>query len=207
MAAWLATATISEWLERVHPRRAGAFARIGNLPRAAHGMTVAHLGMAVLIAGVSASQAWKQESIQTMTAGQSVNIAGYTMTFEGVKDVQGPNYFAAEATFVASRDGETIATLQPALRMYDQPKQQITFTNVRTTFAADLIAILGEPQGDNAWVTRFYYEPMVPFIWYGVLLMAIGGFVSLSDRRHRVGAPKRATAAAAMPLPEAAAAE
>ncbi len=207
MAAWLATATISEWFERVRLNRPGAWARIGNLPRAAHGMTVAHLGMAVLIAGVSASQAWKQESIQTMTPGQSVNIAGYTMTFEGVKDVQGPNYFAAQATFIAAKDGETIATMQPELRMYDQPKQQITFTNVRTTFTSDLIAILGEPQGETAWVTRFYYEPLVPFIWYGVLLMAVGGFVSLSDRRHRVGAPKRATAATAMPLPEAAAAE
>jgi cytochrome c-type biogenesis protein CcmF len=206
MAAWLAVATISEWLDRVHLNRSGAWARISNLPRAAHGMTIAHLGMAVLIAGVSASQAWKQEAIQTMAPGQSVNIAGYTMTFEGVKDVQGPNYVASQATIVATKGEETIATMRPELRMYDQPRQQITFTNVRTTFSADLIAILGEPQGETTWVTRFYYEPLVPFIWYGVLLMGIGGFVSLSDRRHRVGAPKRA-ASSAMPAPEPAAAE
>ncbi len=203
IAAYLAVASISEWIDRVRLTKSGAWTRIANLPRAAHGMTVAHLGMAVLIAGVSGATAWRQERIQTMAQGQTVEMAGYTMTFNGVKMVQGPNYAAGRADITVSRAGKTIATLLPELRTYDQPPQQTTFTSIHTTFYADLYAALGEPQGaDGAFVTRFFYVPFVPFLWYGVLLMGLGGLISLSDRRLRVGAPQRA--AAAMPLAQAA---
>jgi cytochrome c-type biogenesis protein CcmF len=202
MAVWLAVASIMEWSDRVKVTRAGAWQRIVHLPRAAHGMMIAHLGMAVLIAGVSGAAAWKQERIQTLAPGQSVDIAGYTMTFQGVQMVNGPNYSAGRATVVASRDGREIATMYPELRNYIQPKQQTTFTSIRTTFFADLYVALGEAQGaEGAFVTRFYYQPMVPFLWYGVLLMTFGGLISLTDRRHRVGAPQRAAAGAAMPAP------
>jgi len=207
MAAWLAVATLSEWSDRVRFGHAGAWTRIAGLPRAAHGMTLAHFGVALLIAGVSASAAWKQERIQTMAPGQTVEIAGYTMTFEGVRMVRGPNYDATEATIVVSKNGKRVTVMQPQLRNYIQPRQQNSFTTVHTTFTSDMHAVLGEAQGTNgAYVTRFYFEPLVPFMWYGVLLMAIGGFTSLSDRRHRVGAPKRA-ASAVTPLPQAAPAE
>ena len=202
MAVWLGLASISEWIDRVKLTRTGAWARISALPRAAHGMTVAHLGMAVLIAGVSSAAAWKQERIQTLAPGQSVDIAGYTMTFQGVEVVPGPNYSAGRATIVASRNGKEIATMHPELRAYQQPPQQTTFTSIHTTLYADLYAAIGEAQGaEGAFVTRFYYQPLVPFLWYGVLLMAFGGLISLTDRRHRVGAPKRAAAmSAAMPV-------
>jgi cytochrome c-type biogenesis protein CcmF len=194
MATWLAVATIGEWVDRVKVTRSGALSRIGNLPRAAYGMTAAHLGMAVLIAGVSASSAWKQERIQTMAPGQAVEIAGFTMTFEGVEMVRGPNYEAGQSTIVVTRNGDHVTTMHPELRMYSNPPQQLSYTNVHTTFTSDLHAVLGEPQGaDGAFVVRFYYEPLVPFMWYGILLMAFGGLLSLTDRRHRIGAPQRAT--------------
>ena len=203
IAAWLATAVLSEWADRVRFGRSGAVARIGNLPRAAHGMTLAHLGLALLIAGVSASSAWKQERIQVMAPGQTIEISGYTMRFDGVKQIQGPNYSAAEATIVVLKGDSQVSEMHPQLRNYVQPKQQVTFTTVHTTLTSDLHAVLGEPQENGAWVTRFYFEPMVPFMWYGVLLMALGGLVSLTDRRLRVGAPQRAAAAGAA-LPQAA---
>ncbi len=204
IAAWLATAVLSEWMDRVRFGRSGTMARMSNLPRAAYGMTLAHLGIAVLIAGVSGSSAWKVERIQTMTPGQTIEISGYTMRFDGVKDVNGPNYAAAEATIVALKGGKEVAVMHPQLRSYIQPQQQLTFTTVHTTFASDLHAVLGEPQENGAWVTRFYFEPLVPFMWYGILLMAFGGIISLTDRRHRVGAPQRAAAAAGVALPQAA---
>ena len=208
MATWLALSTASEWIDRVKLTKGGAWQRITNLPRAAHGMTIAHFGMAVLIAGVSGAGAWKQEHIQTMAPGQSVEIAGYTMTFEGVKMIKGPNYDAGQATITATKGGDFVATMHPELRSYIQPPQQTTFTAIHTTFFADLYAALGEAQGaEGAFVTRFYYQPLIPFLWYGVLLMAFGGLVSLTDRRLRVGAPQRATPAGAMPAPEPAAAE
>jgi cytochrome c-type biogenesis protein CcmF len=204
MATWLALASISEWADRVKITKSGALSRIAALPRAAHGMTIAHLGMAVLIAGVAGAGAWKQERIQTLAPDQSVDIAGYTMTFKGVDIVEGPNYTAGRATIIASKNGKQLEVMHPELRMYQQPPQQTTFTSIRTTFFADLYSAIGEAQGaDGAFVTRFYYQPLVPFLWYGVILMALGGLVSLTDRRHRVGAPKRA-AAISMAVPAAA---
>jgi cytochrome c-type biogenesis protein CcmF len=194
MAVYLGIATLGEWADRVRITKSGAWNRVRHLPRAAHGMALAHFGIAMLIAGVSASAAWKQERIQTMTPGQTVEIAGYTMTFEGVQQIDGPNYTANQATIVASKGGKAVTTMRPELRMYSQPVQQTTFTTVYTTYASDLHAVLGETQGEGgAYVTRFYYEPLVPFMWYGILLMTFGGLVSLTDRRHRVGAPRRVT--------------
>jgi cytochrome c-type biogenesis protein CcmF len=205
LAVWLALATLSEWADRIKFTRDGAMARMTALPRAAHGMMIAHLGMAVLIAGVSGSSAWKQERIQTMAPEETVEIAGYTMTFKGVEMVPGPNYTAGRATIIASKGGRDIATMNPELRLYQQPQTQTTFTSIHTNFFADLYVAVGEAQGaEGAFVTRFYYEPLVPFLWYGVILMALGGFVSLTDRRHRVGAPKRAAAAMGAAVPAAA---
>jgi len=205
IATWLAAATIIEWVGRVKPTRSGAWSRIVNLPRAAYGMTIAHLGMAVLIAGVSGAAAWKLERIQTMAPNESIEIAGYTMTFRGVEMVKGPNYDATRANIDVSVGGVQRETLHPELRTYAQPPQQTTFTSIRTTYFADLYAAIGEAQGeDGSYVTRFYYQPLVPFLWYGVLLMMLGGFVSLTDRRHRVGAPQRAASAGAGAVPQAA---
>ena len=195
LALWLAVASLMEWGARIRIGRAGAWTRLVNLPRSAHGMTLAHFGMAVLIAGVTASSAWKVEAIQTMKPGESMDIAGYTMTFKGAAPVQGPNYAAAQATIAVSKGGRQIATLQPELRTYVQPPMQTTYTSIHTTYFSDLYAALGEAQGeDGEYVTRFYYQPLLPFLWYGIILMVLGGFMSLTDRRLRVGAPRRAAA-------------
>ena len=202
MAAWLATATLLEWAERVKVMRAGALARALNLPRAAHGMSLAHLGMALLIAGVTVSSVWKQERIQAMAPGESIEMAGYTLTFKGVTIVPGPNYEAARATISLSDGGRELAVLNPERRNYMQPPQQTTFTSIHTTFFADVYTAIGEPQGnEGSFVTRFYYQPLVPFIWYGIVLMVLGGAISLTDRRLRVGAPRRAQMRAAVPAP------
>ena len=102
LAAWLAGAAITEWTARVRPLAPGVGARLGHLPRAAHGMTLAHLGVAVVIAGVTASTAWKQEHIQTMAPGETIQMAGYTLRFDGAQEEPGPNYDAMRGSFVRS---------------------------------------------------------------------------------------------------------
>ncbi len=196
LALWLGGATLTEWAGRVRLGRSGAWTRIANLPRSAHGMTLAHLGMALVIAGATASTVWRDEKIQAMAPGQSVNIAGYTMTFKGAAPVAGPNFDAAEATIVVTKGGREIAVMHPQQRTFTQPPQTTTYTSIHTNWFADLYAALGEPEGnvEGAYVTRFYYQPLLPFLWYGTLLMFFGGLVSLTDRRHRVGAPRRASA-------------
>jgi cytochrome c-type biogenesis protein CcmF len=196
LAAWLAVASITEWTARVRPRTAGAMARIANLPRAAHGMTLAHIGMAVVIAGVTASSAWKQEHIQTQAPGETIAVAGYTLRFDGAVAEPGPNYDAMRGSFVVLRGEREIATLHPERRTYVQPHQSTTVPSVLSMPLADIYTVIGDPQGNGAFVTRIYYQPLVPWIWAGVVLMFLGGLTSLSDRRLRIGAPRRAVSGA-----------
>jgi len=202
LAMWLGASTLIEWGERVKFGRSGSWARIANLPRAAHGMTIAHFGMAVLIFGASGASAWKTETIQAQTPGETVQLAGYSLTLHGVAEVPGPNYTADRATIEVKRGERIVALLHPERRTYTQPPAQTTFSSIHTTYASDLLATLGEPQENAAFVTRYYHEPLIPFLWYGILLMGLGGIVSLTDRRHRVGAPRRAAvSSAAVPVP------
>ncbi|MEQ8734141.1 MAG: heme lyase CcmF/NrfE family subunit [Rhodospirillaceae bacterium] len=199
LAAWLFASAFIEWSARVKlfgGSLGTAWQRVKSLPRASHGMTVAHMGMAILIAGVSGSSAWKQENILTMVAGESVEVAGFTVTFNGAELVQGPNYESLQGTFTA-RKGNSTVTLTPERRVYDQPVQQTTEAAIHTTFWSDLYLVIGDGPGDREqFVVRAFFEPFVPFLWYGILLMGFGGVISLTDRRHRIGAPKRATASA-----------
>lgn len=196
LAAWLFTATLTEWAGRIRLFQiplGDSWKRAKSLPRASYGMTIAHLGMAVLIAGVSGSSAWKQENILTMSPGESIDVAGFDVTFNGAEIVQGPNYEALQGSFSATKGGPTYI-LTPERRVYDQPVQQTTEAAIRTTFWADLYMVIGDgPTDDGRYVVRAYFEPFVPFLWYGTLLMGLGGAVSLTDRRHRIGAPRRVT--------------
>jgi len=204
LAAWLAVAAITEWVARVQGPEGISWARVVGLPRSAYGMTLAHLGTAVLIVGVTGSSAWKEERVESLKPGEHIELAGYRFTFEGARELQGPNYTAIEGRYTVTRDGKTIAVLTPEKRNFRQPPQQTTEAAIHTTFVSDLYAVIGDPdhsRGEGAagaFVTRIYYEPFVPCLWYGVLLMGLGGLVSLSDRRHRIGAARRAPA----PVPQ-----
>lgn len=204
LAAWLLVATVVEWAERVKLFRAPvaeSLRRAGNLPRAAWGMTLAHAGMAFVVAGVTASSAYKGELVQSQAIGETISIAGYDVTLKDAATVQGPNYEAQRGTFEVHKDGTLVAVLSPEKRLYRSPPMPTTEAAIHTTGVSDLYAVIADPDPEKpgAYVTRLYYEPLVPFLWYGSLLMALGGLVSLTDRRHRVGAPvrKRATAGAA----------
>ncbi len=199
LAAWLATGTLVEWAERVRLFRAPlgeSWRRAGNLPRASWGMTIAHFGLAVFVAGVTAS-AWQTERIETMRPGETIDVAGYAFRFEGTAPVQGPNYSADRATFTVTRDGQPVTVMHPEKRFYPVQRMPITDAAIHTNGLADLYAVITEPSGTGgAWVVRLYHNPLVPWIWFGAIIMALGGLVSLSDRRLRVGAPTRRTAKA-----------
>jgi len=201
LAAWLAAGVVAEIAGRVRlfgAPPADSLRRLAGLPRSAWGMTLSHLGLAVLVAGVTASSAWTVESIQTMRPGDTVEVAGYTYRFEGARDVQGPNYVATRGRFVVTRDGRPVTVLEPEKRLYLVQGSPTTEAAIRSTFLGDLYAVIGDPDG-GGFVTRLYFNPLVPWIWAGTLLMVVGGVASLSDRRHRVGAPGRRPLATARP--------
>ncbi len=199
LAVWLLGATLREWAFRIQlfkvPFR-DAMRRARSLPRAAHGMALAHAGLAVAIFGFVGSSVWKSEQILFVTPGTEITIAGFDVTFTGAEKVRGPNYIADRGALEVRRGGAEVTTLFPERRFYPVAQSNTTESAIRSTLAGDLYASLAEPASDQAgangaWTLRILYEPLVNFIWIGSVLLVIGGLVSLSDRRLRVGAPGR----------------
>ncbi len=194
LAAWLFVGTVSEFAERVRLFRepfGAVLRRAVNLPRAAWGMSFAHGGMAILLVGITGSVSWTEEKIVAAKPGDAVELAGYTILFDAVKEVPGPDFTATEAEMRLLYDGREIAVMHPEKRFYPVENGTATGAAIRTNLLADVYAVLGDPDGKGGYVLRLYYNPLVPWIWLGGLAMAFGGIVSLSDRRHRVGAPAR----------------
>jgi cytochrome c-type biogenesis protein CcmF len=154
----------------------------------------------VLIAGAVVSTAWRSERIETVHPGDTVQIAGRTLHFVGVTEGDVANYRAERAQIVVERPGSAAMTLYPERRWYPVAKSQTTNTAIATNGFGDLYLALGDGDGRGGWVLRAYYNPLVPWIWFGAILAALGGLVSLSDRRLRVRvqAPRASTVAASI---------
>jgi cytochrome c-type biogenesis protein CcmF len=209
LAAWLVAGAVAALVERAglgRTARGDALRRLATLPRAVYGMTLAHAGVGILVAGVAASTLWQTERIVQMRAGDTLEIAGYTIAFDGAREVAGPNYVAIQGVFRVLDGTETRFTLTPERRSYPAERSQTTEAAIHTTWFADLYVVLGEGDGANRWTVRAYHNPLVPWIWVGAIVMALGGMVSLTDRRLRVGAPKRAAGRQGADLSGAAAA-
>lgn len=208
IALWLFFASLREWGLRVRlfevPLQE-SIRRARNLPRAAHGMTLAHAGVAVLMIGMIGSSVWKSEEIAFVEPGTSVNIAGFDVTFEGVQRVRGPNYIADQGTLRVERGGSFVTALKPERRSYPVAQSTTTESAIRSTLAGDLYASITEPSLDKAeesgaWTLRILYEPFVGLLWLGAAMLVIGGSLSLSDRRFRVGAPQSSKARSTKPV-------
>ena len=199
LAAWTFVGALVEWTERLRLFRIPAlesWRRAVNLPRSAYGMTFAHMGVAVSVAGIAAS-AWQVERIDVVRAGGALPIAGYVLHLDKIDRLPGPNFTADDATVRITRGDATIATVHPERRFFPLQQQTTSETAIRTNFLADLYIALGDPDAAGGWTIRAYYKPLVPWIWIGAVIMAFGGLVSLSDRRWRVGVAARLRAGAA----------
>ena len=191
LAAWVVGATVTALLQRLRgaPQRDLADKLRANAP-AWYGMLVAHLGIAVFIVGVTLVRGYQVERDVRLDVGQSVDVAGDTYTFRGVTQQPGPNYDALVGTIVVTRGDKEVAVLHPQKRAYRASGQMMTEADIETRMAGDRYVSLGEPVTANGltgpWGVRIYVKPFVDWIWAGCLLMALGGFIAVSDRRYRL---------------------
>ncbi|WP_043832300.1 heme lyase CcmF/NrfE family subunit [Muricoccus aerilatus] len=196
-AAWLIFGALTDVAERtaLFSRPRAAFARARGLPRSAWGGAVAHAGFGVTLLGM-AGMGLATERLAAVRPGESVSLGGYEWKLEGVRDVVGPNWAGRQATVTVTRNGAPVTVLLPEKRNFPLARQSTTEAAIHTTVASDLYAVMGEEENGTATL-RLHYNPLAPWIWLGGAIMALGGGLSLSDRRARVGAPARRAAAGA----------
>ena len=199
LGAWLVFGALTEIAGRVRLGEAGSaesLRRFANLPRADWGKALAHAGLGVTMFGVAAIGAWAVEDIRAVTPGDSFEVGRYTLRLDAVEATQGPNYSAETATVTVLSDGRTLTVLRPEKRMYPVQGMATTEAAIDRSLTRDLYVALGDPQPGGGHALRTYVKPFANWIWGGAMLMALGGVVSLTDRRYRVGAPARRAPAA-----------
>ena len=198
IAVWLALGAATEWADRIKLFRVPlgeSWRRLRGQPRAASGMTLAHIGVAVAIAGMTGASAWQIERIQIVQPGEAVAVGAYSFVFNEVTEGNGPNYSFRRARVTLMRGDRVVTEMYPETRFFPVAGQSTTEAAIHTTPLSDLYAVVGEPDGNGGWTVRFFENPMVPWIWYGALIMAAGGFLS----PQRPAPPGRRAAADAPP--------
>jgi cytochrome c-type biogenesis protein CcmF len=195
LALWILTTTVVNVMEKARGPRGGFFAQLARQPRSYWGMVVAHLGIAVFIVGVTMVKGFEAERDVRMNVGDTVTVGAYTFRFDGVTERTGPNYRAARGAFDVSRNGQHLEILNPEKRIYNAGGMPMTEAAIDPGPFGDLYVSLGEPVDGGAWSVRVYSKPFVTWIWFGCLMMALGGFLALSDRRYRIAVRREAVAA------------
>jgi cytochrome c-type biogenesis protein CcmF len=176
------------------PLRA-ALRRAAGLPRSAWGTAFAHFGIGVTLLGIVAVTAWGSERIAEVRPGDSLDIAHYRLTFDGVFNRPGPNYRDVVGHFTVHRaGGELVGAMEPSRRTFPARDMATTEAALMTRGASQLYISLGDPNPDGSVAVRLYFKPQVMLLWLGAIFMFLGGGLSLSDRRLRVGAPRPAKA-------------
>jgi len=173
--------------------------RAAGLPRSVWGTAVAHLGLAVSLLGIVGAASWGTERILSLKQTQSVSIAGYEFTFDGIVSRGGPNYQEQAAKFTVRQNGNVVGVMEPSKKSFSARSMTTNEAALMTRGAGQLYLSLGDQEPSGALAIRLYYKPLVMFIWLGAVIMMLGGGLSLSDRRLRVGAPKPAAKAALQP--------
>ena len=201
LALWIVAATATLVIQRLASApQQGLGAKLAANSAAWYGMLLAHLGVAAFIVGVTMVNSYGIEKNVTMDVGQTESVAGYDFTFRGVVPVNGPNYTAMSGVVEMRRNGELKKTLRPEKRIYNATGMPMTEAAIDTGFLGDRYVSLGEPVTDKgvsgAWALRLYVKPFVDWIWGGCFLMALGGFIAMTDRRYRIAVKDKLAALA-----------
>ncbi len=197
LATFVIAGAITDIVERTGLWRAPfptAARRAGGLPRSAWGAAFAHIGLGITLLGIVGETQWGAEQIVSLRQGDKVTLRHYDFTFEGTSTSTGPNYNQLAVRFAVRRNGELIGEMVPSKRTFPAREMTTTEAALMTRGLGQLYVSLGDVSNDGAIAVRLYHKPLVLMIWLGAVVMAMGGALSLSDRRLRVGAPKPAKA-------------
>ena len=188
LAFWVITTMLSDLFKRLGGRDGSVLQRLKSQSLSYYGMQLAHLGVAVFIIGVTMVKGYETERDVRMDVGDTLVAGAYVFRFDGVRDVEGPNYRAAQGHVTVTKNGKLVIELYPEKRLYNASGMTMTEAAIDTGFLRDLYVSLGEPIPDSngAWAVRIYYKPFIDWIWAGCFLMALGGVLAISDRRYRI---------------------
>jgi len=200
LGIWLFFGALADlWMRTGRQSIGHRLRRLTRLPRADWGKAVSHGGLGVTAFAVSVLLGWSSEDIRVAQIGESFLHEGYTLTLTDVRREQGPNYFTDMAIIDVSREGEFVAQMTTEKRVYPAAGMPTTEAGIDSSFWRDIYIALGDPQDDGGWVLRTYVKPLAGWLWGGLLMMAFGGLISLSDRRYRIAAGARKAPPATAP--------
>ena len=196
LGCWAILASLFILVARAGSFSAAGLSRLSGMTLAQWGMVIAHLGVGVFILGVTFVKAYETNSDVKMAIGDTTSVGGYVFTFRDINEVKGPNYMAARARIEVSRNGRLDRIMEPEKRVYTAQRMPMTEAAIDTGLFRDLYVSLGEPVDMDTWVVRVQHKPLVDWIWWGCLLMALGGVLAAADRRYRIAAKAKAGDAA-----------
>jgi cytochrome c-type biogenesis protein CcmF len=182
LATWVFVGLILQIVDR--------FQKPGRIPPSFWGMHLAHLGIAVVVVGVTLVKGYEVERDVRMGLNDTVSIENYNFELVGVSNVDGPNYKALRGEIKVTKDNQFLEVLHPEKRKYFSSAMPMTEAAIDSGLFRDLYVSLGESiEGDKPqWSVRVFYKPFVSWLWYGAILMVLGGLLAVSDRRYRKSA-------------------
>jgi cytochrome c-type biogenesis protein CcmF len=195
LGIWLIAGAFSELAFRVKLGSVplgDSLRRLAGLPRSSFGTTFAHAGVGITVLGLVSATSWLSEDILAMKPGDTAAIAGYELTLDGFLPRAGPNYRETAVRFTVTRGGSEVATVEPSKRVFATREMVTTEAAIKTFGLSQLYVSIGDIATDGTTTVRIFWKPLVTLIWLGAIVMAFAGLLSLSDRRLRVGAPRRA---------------
>jgi cytochrome c-type biogenesis protein CcmF len=200
LALWVVASTVTVVVQRFRSApQASLVEKLRSNSSSWYGMLLAHLGVATFIVGVTLVKGYEVERDVRLDPGGTVEVGGYAFTFKGIEERPGPNYQALVGTVEASRGGTLVEVMHPEKRIYRASGQTMTEAAIDTRLIGDLYVSLGEPVTESghagAWGVRIYVKPFIDWIWGGCVLMALGGFLAVADRRYRIAIRERVGAA------------
>jgi cytochrome c-type biogenesis protein CcmF len=185
LALWTVAMTVLSFIDRMG-EKGFSWERLAKIPAGFYGMTIAHLGIAVFVVGITLTSVYSVEKDIRMAPGETLDMSGYQFKFHGIKQAQGPNYIAQQGLITVIHEGKADVTLEPQKRVYQVQKMPMTEAAIDAGLFRDLFVAIGEPLGEEgAWSLRIYYKAFIRWIWLGAVFMAVGGLCATCDKRYR----------------------